>query len=68
MTQRRYATDEYIKDLSENELQRVGKMGSNNAANKFKAVRVTLANYFMSPEGQMEHQFDYVKRGTFKKK
>lgn len=32
---------------------------------KFKAVRETLAKYFMTPLGQMQHQFDYVKRGSF---
>lgn len=63
MSKRVYATDEYVDNLSANLLKKVAKVGSNNAANKFKAVRNTFADYFMSPGGQMKNQFDYVQRG-----
>lgn len=65
ISKRLYATEKYISNLTDDQLKKVGKMGSNNAATKYKAVRNMFVDYFMSPEGLMEHQLEYINRGSF---
>ncbi|XP_065060189.1 uncharacterized protein LOC135687536 [Rhopilema esculentum] len=46
-------------------LQNIGKMGTNNYSKAAEYYRSLLADYFLSPQGELPWQYDYIRRTSY---
>ena len=46
-------------------LQNIGKMGTNNYKKAAEYYRSLLADYFLSPQGELPWQYDYIRRTSY---
>ena len=46
-------------------LQNIGKMGTNDYKKASEYYRSLLADYFLSPQGELPWQYDYICRTSY---
>lgn len=54
---------QWRNEVHNNQLQDIGRVGSNYAPREVVALRIKLMNYLMTEEGEVPWQYEMVNRG-----